>query len=227
MPTAPKKQATLANPIEPAIFLLGGTFDPVHHGHIAAVNYLSSRFPEAEHRLLPNRQPVHKPTPTDSTHRLAMLEACQPHFAPNVFVDTLDLTLQNPNTTLHSLQALRKLVGSQRPLVWVMGDDVFRTIDTWGDWQALLLLSHFYILSRDSQDLPASLKIAMQPYLGHSPAFLLSPAGSIVMDMEFTPKPISASQLRSRAAAGLPLHDLTPESVADYILRKKLYCRAP
>lgn len=225
MPATQKKPASQPTHAHTssAIFLFGGTFDPIHYGHIAAINYLASRFPDSEHRLLPNRQPVHKPAPTDSRHRLAMLEACQPHFAPNILIDSLDLTLQNANTTLHSLQALRELVGPKRPLVWVMGDDVFRTIDTWGDWQALLSLSHFYILTRDGQDLPDHLQSAMQPYLNHAQSFLLSPAGTMVLDADFTPLSVSATEIRNRVGVDQPLHTLTPEAVVDYILHHNLY----
>ena len=216
-------ESPLSTTLTTPVFLLGGTFDPVHYGHIAAVNYLASRFPQAEHRLLPNRQPVHKPIPTDSAHRLAMLEACRPLLAANVSLDTTDLTLQNANTTYNTLQALRRSLGTKRPLVWVMGDDVFCTIDTWGDWQALLTLAHFFILPRAHTSYPAGLESSMQRYLCSNQDFLTAPFGSIILDQDFAPPAISATQIRSRAPEGLSLQDLTPAPVANYISRTNLY----
>jgi nicotinate-nucleotide adenylyltransferase len=138
------------NPLLPlrAAGLLGGTFDPVHEGHLAIARAVGAHFALDQVRLIPAREPVHRSAPTAGAHhRLAMLRlAVAPY--PELVVDTREFDSSQQNYTWRTLQSLR----AEQPdasLLWIIGEDAFAQLPAWRRWQELFDMAHFVVINRD------------------------------------------------------------------------------
>ncbi|MDR0250352.1 MAG: nicotinate (nicotinamide) nucleotide adenylyltransferase [Burkholderiales bacterium] len=137
------------NPLLPlrAVGLLGGTFDPVHEGHLAIARAVSAHFGLGQVRLIPARMPVHRATPmADAHHRLAMLRLVIAPY-PELAVDTREIDSSQQNYTLWTLQSLR----AEQPdaaLLWIIGEDAFAQLPAWRRWQELFDVAHFVVINR-------------------------------------------------------------------------------
>ena len=209
------------------IGLLGGTFDPVHYGHLRLAEEAREALDLAEVRWLPAGQPPHRQVPrVAAAHRLEMVRravADNPAFA----VDDAETRVDAPSYSVTTLERLRAGMGD-RPLVLLMGADAFLGLATWHRWRDLLSLTHIGVAARPGVDLspaalPAELAAACADRLGADPCLLrAAPAGRVVR-FAMTPLAISASLLRARLAAGLSARYLLPDPVREYIDRQQLY----
>lgn len=131
----------------PCLGLFGGTFDPVHTGHLAVATHVLTHFPIDQVLFIPNNQPSHRTQPAASaTHRHRMLEialAPYPHFV----TASLEIERGGISYTRDTLEALRATY-PQHPLVFILGADAFAGLNTWGDYRALLHSSHLLVLGR-------------------------------------------------------------------------------
>ena len=98
--------------------LFGGTFDPVHNGHVAMAMSLRDAFPDATIRVIPNRQPPHRSSRVSSAHRLAMLKLAMDEIS-GVTVDPIELGRDGPSYTVDTLCSLRAIYSEQEPIVLV------------------------------------------------------------------------------------------------------------
>ena len=207
--------------------LFGGTFDPIHLGHLRLAETAREALGLARVRLIPAGQPPHRATPGASgNHRLAMARLATAD-NPAFEVDAAEVTAAQASFTILTLERLRAELGSARPLVLLLGVDAFLGLPTWRRWTELLDFAHLAVANRPGYTLDAA---QMAPALADlvarckaSPAALgAAPAGAIV-PFEMTPLAISATDIRARAAAGLSLRYLLPPPVVDYISRHQLY----
>ena len=129
------------------IGLYGGSFDPVHLGHVALADDLRRRFPFREIRFLPAARSPLKAAVTDDTHRVAMLErALTGH--EGLSLDRSELALPPPSYTVDTLRRVREALGPVEPLVFILGLDSFLALPQWKDWQALTDDAHLLVVSR-------------------------------------------------------------------------------
>ncbi|WP_153163362.1 nicotinate-nucleotide adenylyltransferase [Zoogloea sp. 1C4] len=207
--------------------LFGGTFDPIHLGHLRLAETAREALGLARVRLIPAGQPPHRATPGASgNHRLAMARLATAD-NPAFEVDAAEVTAAQASFTILTLERLRAELGPARPLVLLLGVDAFLGLPTWRRWTELLDFAHLAVANRPGYTLDAA---QMPPALADlvarckaSPAALgAAPAGAIV-PFEMTPLAISATDIRARAAAGLSLRYLLPPPVVDYISRHQLY----
>lgn len=207
--------------------LLGGTFDPVHYGHLRMAEEACEALDLAGVRWIPAGQPPHRPAPrVAAAHRLEMVRravAGNPAFT----VDDAETASGEPSYTVTTLERLRAEQGS-RPLVLLMGADAFRGLPTWHRWRDLFALAHIGVAARlgfglSLGELPAELAGACADRFDDTPAALrMAPAGRVVQ-FAMTPLAISASLLRARLAAGLSPRYLLPDPVREYIDQHHLY----
>lgn len=204
---------------------LGGTFDPVHAGHIgtakALADYLSVKV-----SLLPNLQPAHRQRPgATSEQRMAMLAMACDH-EPQLEVDDHELQRQGPSYTLLSMQAMRQDLGDDGVLIWCMGVDAFAQLHTWYGWRELLDYGHILVLDRPDSETPydAELLNFWQAHKVEEPKqLLLSPKGHIA-SLRLPQYAISATAIRAYARQGIcPPQAMLPADIAQFVIAQNLY----
>lgn len=206
--------------------LYGGTFDPVHNGHLAVARHARDAL-AAEVHLMPAADPPHKgPTHADAQQRAAML-ALAVGGEPGLRVDLRELRREGPSYTVDTLRELRKEIGGDAPIALLVGADSFLALPTWRSWRELFDYAHFVVAERPgsaiANNLPGELAPAAQGRWTDSTADLRrSPAGRI-WRMEQPLHPESASDIRRRIRAGEPWRGLVPGPVASYIADHGLY----
>lgn len=223
-----------------AIGIFGGTFDPIHFGHLRTVTEVALTLKLAQVRWLPAATPPHRPPPAASaSQRVDMLRlavAGQALFT----VDTRELERSGRSYTVDTLKSLRAELGAAQPLCLILGDDAFRGIETWDRWYAIPDLAHLVVMQRphvDAQPWPAPPPWASDRVTADASALHHAPAGRVYFHA-VRPQPISATQVRAAIAAGEPvsgrgsnpvsdpMSDLLPKAVADYIRNNHLYISA-
>ncbi|MEO0443941.1 MAG: nicotinate-nucleotide adenylyltransferase [Pseudomonadota bacterium] len=204
-----------------AIGLLGGTFDPIHQGHLAIALAALSRLQLDQVRLLPCRLPPHRNRPQLSSDQRAQLIhlAAQPHAV--LALDDRELKRQGPSYTVDTLRSLRQDLGQQVNLVWIMGMDAFVQLESWYQWQDLSRLAHLAVMQRPGYQ-GARLPLAAEPLSPESLVeFHQKPFGKVLL-MDQPQMDISATDIRQALAQG-QLPKTLPASVLDYIVENRLY----
>ncbi|WP_127477933.1 nicotinate-nucleotide adenylyltransferase [Sulfurivermis fontis] len=212
-----------------AVGILGGTFDPVHFGHLRAALEMLEVLGLAEVRLLPCGQPPHREPPRASaTERLAMLELALAG-QPGLRVDRRELERSGPSYMVDTLASLRAELGTA-PLCLLLGSDAFLGLPQWHRWRELPRLAHLVVLHRpgwtlDAVPAPLAEMLAAQR-ISAAAELMRRPAGGILLQ-PVTPLDISATAIRAQIAAGRSPRYLLPDAVWDYIRRRNLYAAAP
>jgi len=209
------------------IGILGGTFDPVHLGHIALAEAALARLPIAEVLWLPSGSPGHRAPPVASAHdRLAMLQLATAG-NPRYRIDATELERSEPTYTVHTLTRMRAELGRGQPLVLLLGSDSFLTLPTWLRWRELFDLAHIAVATRPGE-IPAgggpspelSDEIVRRSARGEQ---LAASAAGRIARFDMPPTDISASAVRAGLAAGREPRDLLPAAVLAYIQAHQLY----
>ncbi|WP_145589767.1 nicotinate-nucleotide adenylyltransferase [Yersinia rochesterensis] len=206
--------------------LFGGTFDPIHYGHLKPVEALAQQVGLQHIILLPNHVPPHRPQPeANAQQRLKMVElavADNPLFS----VDSRELLRDSPSFTIDTLEALRKERGATRPLAFIIGQDSLLSLHKWHRWQSLPDVCHLLVCARPgySQTLETpELQQWLDAHRVFEPeALSLRPHGAIYL--ADTPLlNISATDIRHRRHNGESCDDLLPRAVQRYIELQGLY----
>lgn len=207
-----------------AIGLLGGTFDPIHVGHLRPAIALREQLGLSEVRLLPNYIPPHKATPDSSPeHRLAMVELATT-YTPGLVVDARELKRNRPSYTLDTLKELRAEL-PDTPLCFLMGMDSLCSLNKWYGWQALLDYAHLVVSHRPGWQpdfTPPLANFVAQHRTLHANQLSEQLQGCIYL-FNNPQLDISSSQIRQCLQAGNNPQYLLPEPVLNYIRDKGLY----
>ena len=222
-----------SSPLTPclqAIGLLGGTFDPIHNGHLRLAEELAEALDIDQVRLIPAGHPPHRGAPRASgADRLEMARRAVAG-NPRLIVDGREIDNPGPSYSVKTLTELRAELAVNTPLVLFMGSDAFLGLTTWHEWQRLFDLAHLAIARRPGfslalweDALPDELRRQLATRRSTDPAELAAkPAGKVFMHA-ITQLDISASQIRDRALRGNSLRYLVPNPVIDYINEHRLY----
>jgi nicotinate-nucleotide adenylyltransferase len=207
------------------IGVYGGTFDPIHKGHVLSADELCQRLALDELRLIPCHQPPHRPQPlASSQQRLAMVELAIAGHA-SLTVDDRELQREGPSYTVETLKNLREELGPDVALCWVMGADAFAHLDSWYQWEQLLVLAHIVVLARPGESIPMDCppyQLLEQQGLVE-PAALRETAAGKILQQALTPYPVSATAIRQAVASQQPSIDGLSPAVLDYIKQNTLY----
>ena len=207
--------------------VFGGTFDPVHHGHLRLAQEALEALGLAQVLWLPAGQPPHRSAPRVSgAQRLDMVRlavAGNPAFV----VDPAEVEQAAPSYTVHTLERLRQERGQDQPLVLLTGADAFAGLPTWHRWRDILELAHVAVVYRpgfsiDPAQLPAELAREFKARNCAAQGLAEAPAGGITT-FPMTPLAISATQIRQILASGRSPRYLLPDAVIAYIDQQQLY----
>ncbi|GAA5006436.1 nicotinate-nucleotide adenylyltransferase [Pseudoluteimonas lycopersici] len=207
--------------------LYGGSFDPVHLGHLAVARNARDAA-AAQVRLMPAADPPHKgPLHADARQRLAMLELAIDG-EPGLGIEACELERDGPSYTVDTLRLLRAARVGDRPLAILVGADSFLSLQTWKEWRSLFDLAHVVVAERggsgfDPSTLPDALAKATAGRWAQAPDELHRLANGLVLRLDQPLRPESASEVRRRIAAGADWQALVPPAVAGYIVENRLY----
>lgn len=205
--------------------LLGGSFDPVHAGHLQLATDAQAALGLAQVRFVPAGQPWQKGSITPAAERVRMLALALQGRA-DWQLDMREIERAGPSYTVDTLQEFRDEYGPQRPLVWILGFDQLRQLATWHRWQELVGLAHIAYARRagSSNVLDSSMSQFLERYRATAEQLRRHPCGSVV---EFAMQPVdcSATQIRRWLAAGErdQAGRFLPEAVLAYIDEHQLY----
>lgn len=208
------------------IILYGGTFDPVHHGHLAVARAARDAL-DAQVRLLPAADPPHRAPPgASAAQRAAMLELAVAG-EDRIAVDRCELERAGRSYTADTLQAWRRRCGQDTPLIWLLGADAFRALPSWHRWPELFDLAHWMVAARPGHALdalPEPLASALAGRLEQRPEALLGAPAGRVWQLPLPLRAESATGVRTGVGeAGGGWRDEVPDEVAAYIRRQGLY----
>jgi nicotinate-nucleotide adenylyltransferase len=214
------------------IALLGGTFDPMHYGHLRLADDVRRALDVSTVRLVPAARPPHRaPTQASAADRLAMLDLAV-RDVPGLVVDTREIDRGGRSYTVDTLEALRATVGA-RPLILLLGADAFRGLPTWHRFRELFDLAHLVVVPRPGlaldDSLPPELLVEWRArHIASPEALRAAPAGSIYVQ-PVAPNPISSTQIRNAVANGdaKSIAALLPPPVLAYIESHRLYLHPP
>jgi len=211
------------------IGLLGGSFDPIHIGHLQLARDALVQLNLAELRFLPAGRPWQKAQITDAAHRAAMVSLAIRDEARFV-LDLHEIERAGPTYTVDTLRALRTGLGNEVALVLILGSDQLQRLDTWRDWPQLLDFAHLAVARRNgaSLHLNAPLSQFLDPRRVDRAALRTTATGGLI---EFPMTPVDASATEIRALLARPatgardarLAAILPPAVLDYICAHHLY----
>lgn len=215
------------------IGIFGGTFDPIHFGHLRLAQELAAGLGLARIRFIPAGHPPHRSEPrVSSRDRLEMVRlaiAGNPLFV----LDEREIQKPGPCYTVDTLTELRRELGANQPLCLLMGADAFLGLTTWHRWRELFDLAHIAVAHRPgfpqvtwADAMPEVLRQELKRRLRDDARLLGADAAGSVFAHTITPLDISATHIRNGLASGQSPRYLLPDAVLDYIQDKGLYAAA-
>lgn len=206
--------------------VMGGTFDPVHYGHLRVAQAAKQVLRANEMRLLPCHVPPHRNAPSVSdADRLNMLRlALKEKEFSDLQLDMREYSRQGPSYSVDTLAELREELGSDSAIVWLMGADAFNQLDTWERWEKLSDFAHIAVAVRPGATLSPSSKVSLwlDNHLVSSERIAESPSGAVTL-LEIPPIAMSATEVREQLRSNASIDQFVPAEVARYIREKKLY----
>jgi len=208
--------------------ILGGTFDPIHLGHLRVAEEMGEGLDLEKIYLIPAALPPHKDSRpiTPFQHRLAMTRMAAEE-SPLLEVLDLEGRRQGLSYSIETLREFKKLFKPKPELFFILGTDAFLEIKTWKEYERLFDYAHFVVIKR-----PGVQTDELEPFLlslgvdfireGEQDEFV-SPSGNALLYKKATLMDISSTRIRKMVAVGLSIRFLVPESVRSYIMEKGLY----
>jgi len=211
-----------------AIGIFGGTFDPIHYGHLRSALELCERLNLDQLRLMPCATPPHRTLPGRSAAQRAAMVELAVRGEPRLLCDARELARAGPSYTIDSLVELRKELGVGVSLSLVMGCDAVHAIESWHRWQEILEWTHIVIIARPGWQLPEHGPVAQwlrESALSSAKGLYERVAGGIYIE-QLRPLDISSTEIRTMLGEGNSARYLMPESVLGYIEDQGLYRKA-
>jgi nicotinate-nucleotide adenylyltransferase len=210
------------------IGILGGTFNPIHFGHLRMAQELADAIDFSELRFIPAANPPHKPAPEVSAgNRAAMVELA---ICNNVLfkLDTRELAREGASYSIDTLTSLREEFGKSVALCLILGSDTFVKLNTWHRWRELLDYCHIILVQRpnaapDQPKLPDELAVLLHDNYTEDVADLSKKSEGYIHMQKITALDISATKIREAFKKGESSRYLLPDNVIEYIRGHHLY----
>lgn len=205
------------------IGILGGTFDPVHIGHLRCALEVLAAFRLQQVRLMPCYQPVHRaPAQISAGQRLELLRLSIEQ-QPGLSLDSREIDREGPSYMIDSLESLRRELGPDTPLALILGLDAYCHLPSWHRWTELLSVAHLVVVERPGQHPPLASELKqLQRRHSSNQRQLDSPAGQIFR-LRLPQLDISSTQIRQLLATGQSARYLLTDTAYRLIQRYGWY----
>lgn len=204
------------------IGLFGGTFDPVHYGHLRPAVEIAELYKLSSLYLMPNHQPGHRgPTGASTDHRIEMLTMAVED-APRLVVDTREAQRNEPTYTIDTLREIRE----EQPdatLVFFLGMDSFSAFDAWHEWEEILNFTNLVVLNRPGAEHSEFSQMLIDRQRTVCGEEIVNGRTGVIQTCQITQLAISATDVRRRIASDLSVRFLLPDDVSEYIDANNLY----
>jgi nicotinate-nucleotide adenylyltransferase len=227
---AQRNKLTAQQVVRP-IGILGGTFDPIHHGHLRIAQEALEQCDLAQVRFVPCGTPPHRPAPQASAKARWEMVRLALNGHPDFLVDVREVFRTDPCYTVDTLAGLRAELGAQQPLCLILGGDAFLQLHTWHEWKRLFELAHIVVLQRagglplgnamNSAD--AALQSEYRARLAPGSSALHEAPNGTIFVADMPALEISSTDIRRRCAEGKSIRYLVADAVANYINTNSLY----
>ncbi|MBI5891494.1 MAG: nicotinate-nucleotide adenylyltransferase [Nitrosomonadales bacterium] len=213
------------------IGLLGGTFDPIHNGHLRIAQEALEQCGLEQVRFVPCGTPPHRPAPQAAAKARWEMVRLALNGHPDFLVDVHEIFRTDPCYTVDTLAALRAELGVQQPLCLILGGDAFLQLHTWHKWKRLFDLAHIVVLQRAGglplgnamNNADAALQAEYRARLAPGAGALRETAGGAIFVADMPALEISSTDIRRRCAEGKSVRYLLPDVVVNYINTNSLY----
>jgi nicotinate-nucleotide adenylyltransferase len=211
------------------VALLGGSFDPVHHGHVALAALFATLLQPDELRVIPAGNPWQKASGLQASaeQRIAMLELAFANAGLRITLDRQEIERTSATYTIDTLRNVRAQVGAEASIVFLMGADQLAHLDTWRDWHQLFELAHIGVAARPGYSLagaalPAAVATELQQRQASLEQLRNTPSGHMYLAQALDVD-ISSTQVRAALQRGEQASSLISPVVLDYIQQHHLY----
>ena len=216
-------RAAVAEQQSDIIAVLGGTFDPIHHGHCQIAMAAKALLKAKKVFLMPSRVPVHRGVSASTDQRIAMIKAALIEY-PGLTLSTLEVDSEQPSYSIETVTRLRQ----QYPLaslVFLMGMDAFRGFDSWKHWQTILDFVHLGVIRRpgESEELSLVMSALLQERNARHIEELSNSLSGKIFLLDIEGPNISATQLREQINNKEALRAWVPKEVAQIIEQEQIY----
>lgn len=220
----------MSKPASSFIGIFGGTFDPIHYGHLCMAEEITELLDLREMRFVPAGMPRLRYAPAASAqHRAAMVQAAI-RGNPRFVLDEREIHRPGASYSVESLRDLKQEEGEDATLCFIMGADAFMRLAEWHDWRDLFQLCHIIIAARPGHVLATNRDVLPQELREECTQRWVSSAGGLagvstglIYVAPTTLLDISATTIRARINAGGSARYLLPDAVLDYIAANHLY----
>jgi nicotinate-nucleotide adenylyltransferase len=216
------------------IGLLGGTFNPIHNGHLSIARQSREALGLDRVILIPSADPPHKPldgvAPAKDRYEMVRLAIAAD---PSLAISDVEVRRPGRSYTIDTIRLVQQEYGGQTPLYFLIGLDAFLEFPTWRDPETLLTLCSFVVLSRPGLSFQALSAIPLIPPLPQASLSDLDAGTTLRLDvavgpqslicLRLAPSDVSASDIRARIARGASTANLLPRAVESYILQHHIY----
>ena len=217
-----------------SVGLLGGTFNPIHNGHVAIARQAREVLALDRVVLIPTGDPPHKPhenlaAAKDRFEMVRLAIASD----PSLSISDIEVRRSGKSYTIDTIRLLQQDYGPEARLFFLIGLDAFLEFPTWRDPATLLTLCSFVVLSRPGLSFQALSGLPLIPSIPHASLVELDAGRSVRLDvpvgaqslicLRLPPNSVSASDIRARIAQGVPTANLLPPVVESYILQHHIY----
>jgi nicotinate-nucleotide adenylyltransferase len=211
------------------IGIFGGTFDPIHFGHLRLAEEILEQAGLRQIRFIPTGTPPHRDSPRVSARQRSEMVRLAIADQPAFTLDEREVARNSPCYTVDTLGELRAELGDAQPLCLLMGGDAFLELHTWHEWEKLFELAHIVVGYRPGYALDERIEVAPELLRKHYRERLCAvadmaraPSGGVA-ELAIPKLEISATDIRRRVAEGRTIRYLLPHAVADYIHQHQLY----
>ncbi|WP_237560179.1 nicotinate-nucleotide adenylyltransferase [Ferriphaselus sp. R-1] len=212
------------------IGVLGGTFDPIHHGHLRLALEALEQCDLRQVRFIPNGTPPHRSKPFSTPQQRLEMVRLALQGNPGLTLDEREIFRAGPCYSVHTLESLRDELGAQQPICLLLGSDAFLQLHTWHQWTRLFELAHIVVMQRPGLPLgnamleaDEALRLEYFARLAPAPLKLHEQAAGAIVALDMPLLEISATDIRRRVSTHRNLRYLVPDSVAWYIHTHELY----